>query len=60
MVSIVRSSRIFHVKDTLKLPARPAESLRDQDARQIANPDNPNITNSLLDLNQSLLLDLLA
>jgi hypothetical protein len=27
-----------------------------QDAQQIANPDNPNVTNSLLDLNQSLLL----
>jgi hypothetical protein len=27
-----------------------------QDAQQIANPDNPNVTNSLLDLNQSLSL----
>jgi hypothetical protein len=27
-----------------------------QDAQQIANPDNPNVTNSLVDLNQSLLL----
>jgi hypothetical protein len=27
-----------------------------QDAQQIANPDNPKATNSLLDLNQSLLL----
>jgi len=27
-----------------------------QDAQQIANPDNPNVTNSPMDLNQSLLL----
>jgi hypothetical protein len=27
-----------------------------QDAEQIANPDSPNVTSSLLDLNQSLLL----
>jgi hypothetical protein len=27
-----------------------------QDAQQIANPDDPNVTNSLVDLNQSLLL----
>ena len=27
-----------------------------QDAQQIANPDNPKVTNSLMDLNQSLLL----
>jgi hypothetical protein len=27
-----------------------------QDAQQIANPDNPNATNALLNLNQSLLL----
>jgi hypothetical protein len=27
-----------------------------QDAQQIANPDSPNVTNALVDLNQSLLL----
>jgi hypothetical protein len=33
-----------------------ASNRLDQDAQQIANPDSPNQTNSLLDLSQSLLM----